>query len=367
MDRIKQLVKEKLCKKGEAYRKRRMAAGEKSSAYLSGRAVKVCKGQMSGKKKKKTNENKLISPSEVIALNSKRSKAVAEAVAKEFGIKEELRLEGVIRKALSDFMFDDMNEQKKKDDEDGNKVPGAALILPRGKEVILQAEEQDYKRGLLVTLLDSGGYRIKYWYGDDVKVYPAEVEVDGKSIKKDARVVDILFHPELREAFDELDDGYDQEMEDLIKAGPRLNKDRFKDVIYYIHNNWMAGNYGDDYAIRRISKYLNALEENVAPNHDGKAAPYGSGYKKISDAVDESLRDWFKKEDWVRINTSGNITGPCGTMKKGKATTRCLPRKKAQSLTKAERKASVAKKVRGSKKGKQFVKNTKKSEYKKKK
>ena len=36
--------------------KRRMAAGEKSSAYLSGRAVKVCKGQMSGKKKKKANE-----------------------------------------------------------------------------------------------------------------------------------------------------------------------------------------------------------------------------------------------------------------------------------------------------------------------
>ena len=46
-------LKEKLCKKGEAYRKRRMAAGEKSSAYLSGRAVKVCKGTMSGKKKKK--------------------------------------------------------------------------------------------------------------------------------------------------------------------------------------------------------------------------------------------------------------------------------------------------------------------------
>ena len=45
---------------------------------------------------------------------------------------------------------------------------------------------------------------------------------------------------------------------------------------------------------------------------------------------------------------------------------RCLPRKKAQSLTKAERKATVAKKVRGSKKGKQFVKNTSKAEYKKK-
>ncbi len=64
-----------------------------------------------------------------------------------------------------------LSEQKKEDD---NKVPGAALILPRGKEVILQAEEKDYKRGLLVELLDNGGYRIKYWYGDDVKVYPAK-------------------------------------------------------------------------------------------------------------------------------------------------------------------------------------------------
>jgi hypothetical protein len=46
------MIEEELCAKGKAYRKRRLAAGEKSSAYLSGRAVKVCKGQMSGTKKK---------------------------------------------------------------------------------------------------------------------------------------------------------------------------------------------------------------------------------------------------------------------------------------------------------------------------
>ena len=86
---------------------------------------------------------------------------------------------------------------------------------------------------------------------------------------------------------------------------------------------------------------------------------------RVYEIVKESLRDWFKKEIWVRINTSGNITGPCGTMKKGKATTRCLPKKKAQSLTKAQRKATVAKKVRGSKKGKQFVGNTKPAKYRK--
>ena len=46
-------INEELCPAGKAYIKRRQAAGEKSSAYLSGRAVKVCKGQMSGTAKKK--------------------------------------------------------------------------------------------------------------------------------------------------------------------------------------------------------------------------------------------------------------------------------------------------------------------------
>ena len=41
-------LNEELCAKGKTYRKKRMAAGEKSSAYLNGRAVKVCKGQMKG-------------------------------------------------------------------------------------------------------------------------------------------------------------------------------------------------------------------------------------------------------------------------------------------------------------------------------
>ena len=52
---------------------------------------------------------------------------------------------------------------------------------------------------------------------------------------------------------------------------------------------------------------------------------------RLHEVIQESLRDWFKKENWVRINTQGNIAGECGTMKKGKATTRCLPKKKAQS------------------------------------
>ena len=83
--------------------------------------------------------------------------------------------------------------------------------------------------------------------------------------------------------------------------------------------------------------------------------------ERLQEIITESLRDWFKKENWVRIDTAGNITGPCGTMKPGKATTRCLPKAKALSLTKAERAATPRQKGAGSKKGKQFVKNSPKA------
>ena len=57
---VNELVYEELSARGKAYRKARMAAGEKSSAYLSGRAVKVCKGQIKGAggKKKKSYRKK---------------------------------------------------------------------------------------------------------------------------------------------------------------------------------------------------------------------------------------------------------------------------------------------------------------------
>jgi len=115
---------------------------------------------------------------------------------------------------------------------------------------------------------------------------------------------------------------------------------------------------GRAYYNRRI-----AAGEKPSAYLSGRAVKVCKGLME-EDELDESLRDWFEKEDWVRIDTQGNITGPCGTMKKGKATTRCLPRAKANSLTKAERAATARKKVAGSKKGKQFVPNTKKAKVK---
>lgn len=114
---------------------------------------------------------------------------------------------------------------------------------------------------------------------------------------------------------------------------------------------------GRAYYDRRI-----AAGEKPSAYLSGRSVKVCKGLMEEDDLdLHESLRDWFKKEDWVRIDTAGNITGACGTMKKGKATTRCLPRAKANSLTKAERAATSRKKVAGSKKGKQFVANTDKA------
>ncbi len=91
---------------------------------------------------------------------------------------------------------------------------------------------------------------------------------------------------------------------------------------------------------------------------------WGGTWKK-NPKVNEDLRNWFK-EKWVRIDTQGNIAGDCGTMPDDTTMQRCLPEKKAKSLSKSERKATVDKKIDGSKKGKQFVKNTKKGKVTKK-
>lgn len=84
-----------------------------------------------------------------------------------------------------------------------------------------------------------------------------------------------------------------------------------------------------------------------------KAGGKYSGSKKGS-----SLTNW-QKENWVAINSSGKIVGACGSSrtKSGKQY-RCLPKAKANKLTKSERAATARKKLKSPKR---VVKNTKKA------
>jgi hypothetical protein len=44
------------------------------------------------------------------------------------------------------------------------------------------------------------------------------------------------------------------------------------------------------------------------------------------------LKQW-REQNWVRIGTDGSIKGPCGTSKDKKNPDRCLPKRKAQWLS----------------------------------
>lgn len=73
-----------------------------------------------------------------------------------------------------------------------------------------------------------------------------------------------------------------------------------------------------------------------------------------------ALKKW-RDEKWVRIGIDGSIKGECGTSKNKKNPDRCLPLKKAKSMSKAERAATAKKKKSQGGSGRQFVSNTSKA------
>jgi hypothetical protein len=227
------LLEKKLCPKGKAYYNRRKAAGEKPSAYLSGRAVKVCKGLM----EEDENEEK-------------------DLYSIAYG--EHINMLKTFVENILDASYDKANIN------------------------LGQSDGEDEDDGII--------YISSKIYGENPTLFTTYHRNDNGSL------------------------------------------------MDYEYNSYKPLNLSPDEIEDKITQIK---------------------LKRLG--LDESLRDWFKKEDWVRIDTAGNITGPCGTMKKGKKTTRCLPRAKANSLSKEER-ASTSKKKAAS--DKQFVPNTKKAKVK---
>ena len=66
---------------------------------------------------------------------------------------------------------------------------------------------------------------------------------------------------------------------------------------------------------------------------------------EAEDNLKENLRDWFKKDKWVRMDTKGNIKGPCAR-EPGEGKPKCLPQAKAHALGKKGRASAAQKKRR---------------------
>lgn len=113
--------------------------------------------------------------------------------------------------------------------------------------------------------------------------------------------------------------------------------------------------YPSAYANLAASKYCKD------PNYAKSSKKKTNEEKEITEG---ELQNWLDS-DWKRIDSSGNIKGECGTSKDTKNPDRCLPKSKAQSMSKGERKATAAKKKDAQKTGKDSgktsnVSNTKK-------
>jgi hypothetical protein len=61
------------------------------------------------------------------------------------------------------------------------------------------------------------------------------------------------------------------------------------------------------------------------------------------DVAEDDLAEWFK-EQWVRLTSSGEIAGPCGGRSEGEGKPKCLPKAKAEGMSKEERQRIVARK-----------------------
>lgn len=70
-------------------------------------------------------------------------------------------------------------------------------ILPKDIPVVLQADDDEYERGLIVTYLSNGGYDVQYWYDEPNNIVSAEIKIDGKTITPNGKLVHIGYHPEL--------------------------------------------------------------------------------------------------------------------------------------------------------------------------
>jgi hypothetical protein len=76
--------------------------------------------------------------------------------------------------------------------EKGGRRP-ADLVLPAGKEIVLQADAED-TRGLVVKWTDGKGYELYYWYEDPSKAVPSELIADGTSKGKSVKKVVLKYH-----------------------------------------------------------------------------------------------------------------------------------------------------------------------------
>ena len=178
-------------------------------------------------------------------LNDLKDKIVAEILSS--------NIEGFV-----EGYFAEENRYNKDGYDEGDIRLMGDMILPTGKMVVLQAEEDTYNRGLLVTSNEDKSYDVAYWADDKTKPYPIGIEIDGKEVAKDATIVKFMFHPEMKEGVEQ--------------SKPQL-KDYITSLTEYMLDNGMN--------IQPLPEVKLRKDEANASNFFGKTAYYDPNNREI--------------------------------------------------------------------------------------
>ena len=178
-------------------------------------------------------------------LNDLKDKIVAEILGS--------NIEGFV-----EGYFTEENRYNKDGYDEGDIKLMGDMILPTGKMVVLQAEEDTYNRGLLVTSNEDKSYDVAYWADDKTKPYPIGIEIDGKEVAKDATIVKFMFHPEMKE--------------EVEQTKPQL-KDYITSLTEYMLDNGMN--------IEPLPEVKLRKDEANASNFFGKTAYYDPNAREI--------------------------------------------------------------------------------------
>jgi hypothetical protein len=192
----------------------------------------------------------------------------------------------------------------------------------------LQADDDEYTRGLVIRSNADGSYDSYYWYNDPKKKYPIEVQVDGKSVSKDAKNVHWKYHPELKE-----NSPVGMSKDTAVALG-NMSKDTSKAIDKYQQTNTTGKtsraftDIEDEYLdIRLLAMKLikNGLDPYVAYYKASEKMQFdpamvfdwmGSEYK------DEELEDFIPVEyerDWIKRAELGMTENFADGKKKGKS------------------------------------------------
>ena len=183
--------------------------------------------------------------------------------------------------------FTEENRYNKDGYDEGDIKLMGDYILPIDKMVVLQAEEDTYNRGLLVTNNKDKSYDVAYWADDKTKPYPIGIEIDGKEVSKDAKIIKFMFHPEMKE--------------EVKQTKPEL-KDHITSLTEYMLDKGMN--------IQPLPEVKVRYDEDNAKDFFGKTAYYDPNSKEIVlYATDRHPKDICRSYTHEMIHHIQNLEG----------------------------------------------------------